>query len=89
MCAWEEYTHTRRYSEAEGGKSTHTYSITAAFQGIQGIQSLLRFSILVMKDGKGVCLSITNHFNHCCVSGYFGCEGLKGCDLFNQLRNDR
>ncbi len=28
--------------------------------------------ILVAKDGKGVCPSITNHFNHCCVSGYSG-----------------
>jgi hypothetical protein len=29
--------------------------------------------------------SITNHFNHCCVSGYFGCEGLKGCDLLQSV----
>jgi hypothetical protein len=78
------------------------YSITAAFQffGCEGwkgrvpfnhysLQSLLRFSFLVVKDGKGVCPSITIHFNHCCVSGYFGCEGLKGGTFFNQLRNDR
>ena len=24
-------------------------------------------------------------FNHCCVSGYFGCEGLKGCDLLQSV----
>ena len=53
----------------------HSYAHTAAFPGIQGIHSLLRFRYFLLWRFER-CVPFFNLFNHCCVSGYSGIQSL-------------